>query len=243
MIDWTAVTAIATVISTIVFIVSALYVRAELQALDKDRFLSITNQLFEVWQSPEFMDAQLWIEHTLEAKTWEEFVKKHRPDNGEAVFHRVGSFYDRVGTLVRLGLIRREQVLPTIAGYAIKVWQKIQPLVNEARQNEHSTLFLDFEQLMPACIECYAALPGTTGQAPSLTLSPLDTTPVPRISIAELEHRLQGSKPPTLVDARQPQQVAQEPRALPAAILIPLAELEARYRELRSDREVVVYCA
>src|ERR1051326_7883653 len=103
--NWNAITAIASVISMIAFILTAIYVRGQVKGLEKDRFLAITNELFTVWQSAEFMEAQLWLLHRLQESTWEEFVQAHRGDFGEGAFHRVGSFYDRLGTLVRLGLV------------------------------------------------------------------------------------------------------------------------------------------
>jgi hypothetical protein len=46
-------------------------------------------------------------------------------------------------------------VLDTVAGLAIAVWQKIGPLVLEARLIENSTLFQDYERMLPRCYECY----------------------------------------------------------------------------------------
>jgi hypothetical protein len=152
---WTIITAIATVFSMLAYILTALYIRAELKHLEKDRYLAVTNQLFTIWQSEEFMTAQLWLLHQLEETTWADFVRKHRGDVGEAAFHRIGSFYDRIGTLTRLEMIDEKEILSTVGAYAIAVWQKIEPLVKEARSLENSVLFDDFEKLLPACYECY----------------------------------------------------------------------------------------
>jgi len=163
-VDWNAITALASVISMVAFVLTALYVRAELKHLDKDRYLSVTNQLYATWSSQEFMEAQLWLLHRLDSMTWEQFVEAHRGDFGEAAFPRVGSFYDRVGTLVRLGLIQEEEILSTVGAYAIAVWQKLEPLVREARRIENSVLFDDFERLLPACYECYVPALGEGAQ-------------------------------------------------------------------------------
>src|SRR5579863_1079123 len=98
---WNIITAIATLVSMVAYIVTLLYIRAELKGLEKDRYLTVTNELYSIWQSKEFMDAQLWLIHKMKETTWEEFVAVHRGDVGEQAFHRVGSFYDRVGTLTR----------------------------------------------------------------------------------------------------------------------------------------------
>ncbi|MBM3459527.1 MAG: hypothetical protein FJX77_13480, partial [Armatimonadetes bacterium] len=159
--SWDAVTAIATLVSMVAFCATALFVWRQVQHMEDNRYLAITNELFAIWESRDFMDAQLWLLHRLEERTWEEFVRAHRADYGEAAFHRVGSFYDRVGTLVRLRMINEQEILSTLGPYAIAVWQKMEPLVREARAIEHSLLFDDFEYLIPACVRCYVPALGT----------------------------------------------------------------------------------
>src|SRR5579862_8903304 len=105
MLIWTVLTVVATFVSTAAYIITAFYIRAELKGLEKDRYLNVTGELFTIWQSKEFMEAQLWLLHKMEENTWESFIGAHRGDNGEVAFHQVGSFYDRVGTLVSLKLI------------------------------------------------------------------------------------------------------------------------------------------
>ncbi len=209
---------------------------AELKAIEKDRYLTITNQLFAVWQTAEFVDAQLWLLHRLEETTWPDFIRAHRAGPGEAAFHRVGAFYDRVGTLIRLGLIRQEEMLPTIGGYAIAVWQKVRPLVFEARRLEHSTLFTDFERLLPACHECYVPAIGAPVAAPELAQ-------VPRVSPAWLSAELGRGTPMTILDVRQPSQVAAEPQMLPGAVHVPVDDVERRRSELPANRAIITYCA
>ena len=121
-----------------------MFVAAELKGLEKSRYLQITSELYATWQSREFMDSQLWLMHRLEETTWEAFITAHRADFGEQAFHRVGSFYDRVGTLVRNRLVDEREILSTIGAYAIAVWHKIEPLVREARQ--YSFDFLEWKK-------------------------------------------------------------------------------------------------
>src|SRR5437762_11857361 len=108
---WNAVTAISSLVSMVAFIVTAILVAGELKALEKSRYLQVTSELYATWQSQEFMAAQLWLMHRLEEATWEAFTGAHRADYGEQAFHRVGSFYDRVGTLVRLRLVDEQEIL------------------------------------------------------------------------------------------------------------------------------------
>ena len=97
---WDAITAIASAVSMVAFVLTAIYIRDQLKGQQKDRYLSVTNDLFTTWQDRDFMEAQLWLIHRLQETTWPDFVAQHRCDYGEIAFHRVGSFYDRVGTLV-----------------------------------------------------------------------------------------------------------------------------------------------
>ena len=239
---WDAITSLATVISMIAFILTALYVRGELKAIEKDRFLAITNQLFAIWETKDFMDSQLWLLHRLPESTWTEFIAVHRADRGEEAFHRVGSFYDRVGALVRLGLINKEEILTTIGAYALAVWRKIGPLVREARKVENAGLFGDFERMLPDCEECYVPVPVDRSFA-TLQMENKAPASVGRIDIRALFRRMQNKESIVPLDVRRPEQQAAEPRTLPQAVAIPAAEIDRRLAELPKDREWAVYCA
>ena len=241
--NWDAITAIATVISMFAFVATALYIRAELRAQEKDRFLNITNELFTVWQSREFMEAQLWLLHRLESATWSEFVEAHRADFGEMAFHRVGSFYDRVGTLVRLGMVDEAEILSTIAPHAIGVWQKIEPLVREARRIENSVLFDDFERLLPACHECYVPKLGKGGKVRPFALIQADRIAPERIAPEEVRAMVARGEAVTPLDTRWPAQVAKQPAMPSGAVHISAEEVEQRLGELPKERTVIVYCA
>ena len=221
------------------YLITVYYVRAELKGLEKDRYLNVTSQLFTTWQSKDFMEAQLWLLHKLQETTWESFVAAHRADTGEMAFHQVGSFYDRVGTLIRMDLINDQEILATMGGYAIAVWQKIGPLVLEARQIENSVLFQDYERMLPSCHECY--VPALKMDTPVIPFALAQ--PTARISISDLKRRLDRREPTTILDVRQAIQITPETRTLPNALIIPPNEIENRYHELPTDREIVVYCA
>lgn len=240
---WDAITSIATTISMIAFILTALYVRAELKALEKDRYLAVTNELFSIWQSREFMESQLWLLHRLQEANWPDFVRAHRADVGEAAFHRVGAFYDRVGTLVRLGLVNKDEILVTIGAHAIAVWQKIRGLVEEARRSEQSRLFADFERLLPSCLECYVPVLGPQGERNPFSLTQPEQRLVVRISPQEVKQRLDRGEPTTLLDVRQAAQVDRDPHTLPNALWLPPEDVAKRMGELFPDRHTIVYCA
>ncbi len=237
--NWDAITAISSVLSMIAFFATAIYIRSQLKQAEKDRYLAITNQLFGIWESREFMEAQLWLLHRLEECTWEAFVQAHRADEGEVAFHRVGSYYDRVGTLVRRGLVDEEEILSTIGPYAIATWQKIEPLVREARRIENSVLFDDFELLIPACRACYVPAEGKLADVLPFSLA----QPRHRISPSELRKLLEKGADLTLLDVRTPAQVRMHPETLPSAHWIPVPELGARFHELPATSKVIAFCA
>ena len=152
---WQLATTLASVVSAIAIVAGTAFVMVQLRQAEKDRFFSVMSHLFEIWQRPDFQDDQLFLLHKLPATTWDELIRDGRGERAERVFHRVGGFYDRVGLLVKKKVVDRDTMLPTIAGYAIAVWQRIEPLVQEARKRENAFLFEHFEQLLPECRECY----------------------------------------------------------------------------------------
>ncbi len=236
--NWNAVMGIASIVSMLAVVATAVFVAGELKAQEKSRYLQVTSELYSTWQSREFMDAQLWLMHRLEEATWETFVAAHRADYGEQAFHRVGSYYDRVGTLIRLRLIDEREILSTIGAYAIAVWKKIEPLVQEARRIENSVLFDDFERMLPSCYECYVpTLRLRDGIAPfSMPAAS------PHTSIQALRKQLDQGEPITLLDVRQREAAEADPRRLPGAIVMRPDDVAQRWSELPKERKVVAYC-
>ncbi len=164
VIDWQLAAAVATVVSTLAFIASAIVVILQLRQAARERYFTITAHLFEIWQSPDFQHDQLYLLHFLPCATWEDFCRLGRGERCERAIHRVGGYYDRVGNLVRHGLIDKNDMLPTIGGYAVAVWHRIEPLVKELRLRENAMLFQNYEALLPDCHECY--VPGIAPLAP-----------------------------------------------------------------------------
>lgn len=154
-IDWPVAAAIATVVSTVAFAASAIVVVLQLRQAARERYFSVTAHLFEIWQSPEFQNDQLFLLHKLSSRNWEDFCALGRGEHHERAIHRVGGFYDRVGNLVLHNLIHQEDILPTIGGYAVAVWDRIEPLVKELRLRENAVLFQNYESLLPECHDCY----------------------------------------------------------------------------------------
>ncbi len=156
-IDWTAVGAIATVVYGVAFLASLGLVFIQLRRGAEERFVVSTQPLFEVWVDDEFQRAFQWVLYDLKEERWKDFVAVHRGDYGERAFTIVGAYFNRVGYLVAYHLLGKSDriLLDTVAGPAIAVWNKVGVLVEEARLIENSTLFLDYERMLPQCYECY----------------------------------------------------------------------------------------
>src|SRR6185437_7101372 len=123
--NWQIDAAIATIVSSVAIVASAIFVVIQLRQAARDHYFAITSHLFEIWQNPDCQEDQLFLLHKLSASTWEEFVAAGRGERAERALHRVAGFYDRVGNLVRHRLIREDDILPTVGGFAIAVWQRI----------------------------------------------------------------------------------------------------------------------
>lgn len=156
--NWQVDAAIASIVSAMAVVASTIFLVVQLRQAARERYFEITAHLFQIWQSTEFQEDQLFLLHKLPASTWEEFVANGRGERAERALHRVGGFYDRIGSLIRRKLIRDEDMLPTIGGVAIAVWQRIEPFVVEARRRENAFLFQNFEAMLPECRECYVPL-------------------------------------------------------------------------------------
>ena len=156
-IDWVAVGGMAKRLSGPAFVFSLIFFVIPLRHQVEERFVASSQGLFQIWMSEEFQRSQQWVLYELHETTWRAFVAAHRGDYGERAFVTVGSFYNRVGYLVVYHLLGKTDriLLDTLAGPAIAAWNKMSNLVEEARLIENSTLFLDFERMLPQCYECY----------------------------------------------------------------------------------------
>lgn len=108
----------------------------------------------------------------------------------------MGGYYDRVGNLVRHNLIRKDNILPTIGGYAVAVWHRIEPLVKELRLRENAVLFDNYEALLPECRECY--VPGIDGHGGILATP--STAATNRSIVAPSTTPPVGARTPTLTN-------------------------------------------
>ena len=66
-----------------------------------------------------------------------------------------------------------------------------------------------------------------------------DTT-ARRIPIPELKQKLESSKKPTVIDVREPKEVA-ESGSIPGALHIPMSQVEKRMSEFPKNADLVFY--
>jgi membrane protein DedA with SNARE-associated domain/rhodanese-related sulfurtransferase len=64
-----------------------------------------------------------------------------------------------------------------------------------------------------------------------------------RISVAELNRLMQSGSAPLIIDVRSPTARALEPHWIPGALHISLPDVDVHLKDLRKDREIVLYCS
>ena len=63
-----------------------------------------------------------------------------------------------------------------------------------------------------------------------------------RITVEELQKRMEAGEDFTIIDTRNPQQWAQSDVRLPEAIRVPVDKLEEKLPELPKNKPIVAYC-
>lgn len=237
--DWQIISAVASVVSALAIVAGTLFVVVQLRQEAKDRDFAVGTSLFEIWQSRDFQEEQLFLLHKLPISSWSELVALGRGHEIERALRRVGGFYDRVGHLIISDIIDQDHILPAIGADALAVWQKIAPLVEEARRAENPALFQSFEAVLPNCVECArplasAGLKPTAGAAQN----PAPSDGVARISPQEL-------KPLVEQDAVAVLDVAKTAlrERVKGAVRAEPNELTGWLRALPRNKPVVTYCA
>lgn len=156
-VDWQMVGALSSLAYAVTFLISIVAVVIQLRREEQAAFVATTGALFAVWADDDFQRALQWVLYELDASTWKDFMAKYRGEYGERAFIRVGSYFNRAGYLVTHHLVGRNDriLLDNVSGPAIAAWEKIGPLVLEARLIQNSTLFQDYERMLPDCYACF----------------------------------------------------------------------------------------
>lgn len=134
-----------------------------------------------------------------------------------------------------VGTLQATEALKLVAGLGEPLVGRL--LVFDALDMTFRTLKVRRDPKCPAC-----------GDAPSLTAlqdyeafcGTAAPASVPEVTPRELFERLSRKEPVQLVDVREPGE--REINVIAGSAAIPFADLKARYTELRTDVDVVVYC-
>jgi rhodanese-related sulfurtransferase len=70
----------------------------------------------------------------------------------------------------------------------------------------------------------------------------METMEVTRVTIDEIQSRMERGEEFTFVDARNPQAWADADKKLPQAVRVPPAEVDQHLAEIPHDRTVITYC-
>jgi hypothetical protein len=136
---------VSVVIAAASVVAASVYYSFQIRNQTRARRADLVMRLYATWDSLEFQEAF----HTV---YWSDF---HDYDSAIEVLEgrrHVGTylftFYDQVGVLLRRGLIDFDLVDDLIGNSARQLWEKIQPVVEEARvRSEDPRLYEHFEYL------------------------------------------------------------------------------------------------
>ena len=70
----------------------------------------------------------------------------------------------------------------------------------------------------------------------------LRTVEMPRLSVAELRALMDGGHEPVVIDVRSDAGHSVDGRSIPGSITVQLVDIKIRAKELRRDRDIVLYC-
>jgi rhodanese-related sulfurtransferase len=70
----------------------------------------------------------------------------------------------------------------------------------------------------------------------------METMEVTRVTIDEIQARMERGEEFTFVDARNPQAWADADKKLPHAVRVPAAEVDQHLAEIPHDRTIITYC-
>ncbi len=88
----------------------------------------------------------------------------------------------------------------------------------------------------PEATKAVAVTAGSEGPvADGVALARLDA------GCQEVKERVEAGEPVTLLDVREPEETARG--VITGAVLIPLSQLEARWKEVENHNEIICYCA
>ncbi len=164
--NWEALTAISTAFTGLVFLLTVVYaarqlrvmneqskaMAAQLDHLRRSTQLSGVLAIFEEWQTPALRDAYTFVmtgfAECMKDQQFHAEAVERVPDaerHKELTVLRDG---ERIGTLVKTGLLDDDALLEYSGFYMSEIWRRLEPLVFEQRQVSRAPgLWENFEYL------------------------------------------------------------------------------------------------
>jgi hypothetical protein len=164
-VNWEAVTAISTAFTGLVILLTALFAARQVQALNNQskamsaqighlrRATQLTGTLsiFDEIMTPEIVDAWRFVMTEFPEKMKDErFHAEALERTPDFTVHKevyILRHFERIGTLVRNGLVDSDVLLDFVNLFIRENWEKLRPLVLEQRRRYGATLWENFEYL------------------------------------------------------------------------------------------------
>lgn len=147
---WSIAASISTVCGFGVVIYTAIIALRQLKELTKARHLEAMVKIYEIIGSKEARELRRYI-YTQLCSAPESMTDKDRE-----VFEEVSVAFDRIGNLVKRGLVPKDELFATHSEIFIKTWQKLEPYVLYYRRVISDNYVRSFEDLKNSAQAYYA---------------------------------------------------------------------------------------
>lgn len=133
--------------------------------------ISALNELRELQDKPEFIDAQVFVYTELSSRLHDPIFRyqfgnrsartdEMKPQIGKVI--TVGNYFESLGVLVKLGLIDRELALEMWSYNSILNWEHLAPLTAIGRRDGDASLWENFEYMAALAQDWSSAHPRGT---------------------------------------------------------------------------------
>jgi hypothetical protein len=132
-------------------VAGVIYYALQIRQQTKTRQTDLLMRLYSTWGSNEYLEALSKFMMT-EFKDYNDYKKKYAPtgfsEKPEFIaLGKIGTFFQGVGVLLRMKIIDISFAGRLFGRSAIYTWEKMKPLVEGYRREEHAEMFADFEYL------------------------------------------------------------------------------------------------
>ena len=152
--SWEALTAVVSVVSVVVLAAAAIAAVVQIRHLragnQLEGFLEVSREL----ESPELLTARAFVELELPNKlkdaVYREELSSGRFDLMKHPEVRIANFWEKMGALIRHGVLEAPLFFDFFAHRCVVRWQQLRPVVELMRQND-ALMWADFEHIAGRC--------------------------------------------------------------------------------------------